>query len=74
MRPFRRLIASNVVVNLRTGTALAGALVHQDGPLLFLRNVTLYAAGAEPSPVDGEVVVEREHVDFIQRPTVGGPR
>lgn len=72
MRPFRHLIASSVVVNLKTGTALAGVLVRQEGPLLFLRNVTLYAAGAEPAPVDGEVVVERERVDFIQRPVVGG--
>ncbi|SPT53791.1 Uncharacterised protein [Actinomyces bovis] len=72
MRPYRRLIASNIIINLKTGTALAGALVRQDGQLLFLRNVTLYSVGADPTPVDGEVVVERDHIDFIQRPIVGG--
>lgn len=71
MRHYRHLMAANVVVNLTTGTALAGALVRQDGPLLFLRNVTIYVEGADPQDLDGEVVVERERIEFIQHPVVG---
>ncbi|WP_354596083.1 hypothetical protein R1Y80_00775 [Streptomyces sp. JL1001] len=36
------------------------------GPLLVLRDVELLEAGRQPQPVDGEVVVERARVEFIQ--------
>ncbi|PHP52635.1 hypothetical protein BW737_008880 [Actinomyces ruminis] len=71
MRTYRHLIAANVIINLKTGTALAGALVKQSGPLLFLRNVTIYAEGREPQLADGEIVVERGEIEFIQKPIAG---
>ncbi|MEU1496063.1 hypothetical protein [Streptomyces sp. NPDC005732] len=36
------------------------------GPLLVLRDVELLEAGRAPQSVDGEVVVERARVEFVQ--------
>lgn len=67
MFSFRRtLTRKKVVVNLRTSRAFVGILWARRGPLLVLRNVTMHEPGAAPAPVDGEVVVERDQVEFIQ--------
>lgn len=63
---WRALIARRVVVNLKTGRALDGLLVRRAGDLLFLRNATALEPGAEPAPLDGEAVVARADIDFIQ--------
>lgn len=63
---FRALVRRRVVVNTDTGQAFDGILYAQRGPLLILRNATLHEPGAEPARLDGEVVIEREHVEFIQ--------
>jgi small nuclear ribonucleoprotein (snRNP)-like protein len=62
----RTLVRHSVVVNLHSGRAFAGILWARRGPLLVLRNVVMHEPGAPPTPVDGEVVVERRQVAFIQ--------
>lgn len=66
MRAFRTVVHRRVVVNLISGRAVEGVLVRQSGPLLHVKDARLHEPGSEPSPVDGEVVVERSQVDFIQ--------
>lgn len=61
------LVTRRVVMNLKSGTALAGVIVRHDGPLVELADVALLG-GSDPQPVDGRVVVERADVDFIQIP------
>lgn len=64
---FRRtLVRRRVVVNLLTGRAFIGILYRQTGPLLVLRDVTMHEPGAGPADIDGEVVIERHQVEFIQ--------
>lgn len=64
---FRGMVVTRrVVVNLKSGTALAGLVVRHDGPLLEVADVALLLDGSDPRPVDGRVVVERGDVDFIQ--------
>lgn len=64
---YRRLIARRrVIVNLTTGKAIEGVLVRHSGPLLVLKGAVLLEPGAVPVVMDGEVVVERDRVDFIQ--------
>ncbi|MFE3485096.1 hypothetical protein [Streptomyces griseus] len=46
--------------------AFSGILWAKRGPLLVLRDTALLEAGREPQPVDGEVIVERTRVEFIQ--------
>lgn len=60
------LVRRRVVVNLHTGRAFNGILWRQRGPLLVLRDVTMLEPGAQPTPVDGEIVIERDRVEFIQ--------
>ncbi|MFF0777085.1 hypothetical protein [Streptomyces sp. NPDC003720] len=64
--PWRRTaVRKRVVVNL-ADKAFAGVLWAKRGPLLVLRDVTLMQHGAADTPMDGEVIVERSRVEFIQ--------
>jgi len=64
---FRRtLMRKKVIVNLHSGRAFVGILWARRGPLLVLRNVTMHEPGAAAAHVDGEVVIERDQVEFIQ--------
>lgn len=67
MSAFRRLVVRRrVVVNLKDGRAIEGVLFKQSGPLLVVVNAHLHVEGAEPLLLDGEAVVERAEVSFIQ--------
>lgn len=66
MRAFKPVIHRRVVVNLVTERAIAGVLVKQTGPLLHLKDAELMEPDAGALPLDGEIVIERSQVDFIQ--------
>lgn len=66
MFAFRAVVHRRVIVNLVTGRAVEGVLVSQRGPLLCVKDARLLEPGNDPQPVDGEVIVERSQVDFIQ--------
>lgn len=66
IRPWRLVKARKVVVNLRSGQAIEGLLVRQSGPLLFLAEAQLHEGNSSPVPIDGQAVIERPGVDFIQ--------
>ena len=61
----RTAVRRQVVVNL-PDKAFRGILWAKRGPLLILRNAVLLHPGAPEVPVDGEVVVERARVEFLQ--------
>lgn len=62
----RTALRRRVLVNLRTEKAFRGVLWAKRGPLLVLKEVEILEAGRDPLKVDGEVVVERSNVDFLQ--------
>lgn len=62
----RTAVRRKVIVNLLSGEAFSGVLWARRGPLLVLRNAELLEQGASPTPVDGEVVVERSRVSWVQ--------
>lgn len=62
----RLVVRRRVLVNLTTGQAIEGVLLRQSGPLLVIVNAILHEPNAEPAPLDGEAVVERDRVAFIQ--------
>lgn len=69
MRLFRRYPElRTVIVNLRSGTAFRGVVWRHDGPYLVLRNVEMLSDRdtAARRAVDGEVLVQRVDVDFLQ--------
>lgn len=64
---FRRtLLRKKVVVNLHSSRAFVGIFWAKRGPLIVLRNVTMHEPGAAAAPVDGEIVIERRQIEFIQ--------
>lgn len=67
MFAFRRFVLRRqVVVNLDDGSAVQGVLFAKSGPLLVVKNATVLEPKAEPVKVDGDVVIERSKVAYIQ--------
>lgn len=62
----RTALRRRVLVNLKTEKAFRGVLFAKRGPLLVLKDVELLEAGREPVRLDGDVLVERPNVDFVQ--------
>lgn len=65
---WRGVESRRVVVNLKSGQAIDGHLVRRRGPLLFIRNAHLHEGTDDPVALDGEVIIDRSEVDFIQAP------
>lgn len=65
MRSMKPLVCKRVLVNLTTGTAIEGVLWDEKGAILVLRDASLIDDSGQ-TPLDGEVVVERTRVEFIQ--------
>jgi hypothetical protein len=57
-----------VIVNLQSDsdTALRGVLWQSRGAWLVLREVVMLKVNTPQTPVDGEVVIHRSNVAFIQ--------
>ncbi|MGQ7313382.1 hypothetical protein ACUOFU_16875 [Microbacterium arabinogalactanolyticum] len=69
MGGFRKvLLLRRVIVNLVDGSSIEGVLYRDPGTLLVLRNAIYHEAGAEPVGLDGETVIERDKVLFVQAP------
>ncbi len=62
----RTALRRRVVVNLKTDKAFRGILFSAPGPLLVLKEGELLEAGREPVKIDGDVVLEKGNVDFLQ--------
>lgn len=62
----RLVVRRRVVVNMTTGQAVEGVMIRQSGPLLFVADAVLHEPHTEPTSLDGEVVIERDRVAFIQ--------
>lgn len=59
-------VCRRVLVNLVDGRGIDGILYSRRGPLLIVRQARLLEPGADPVDVDGEILVERSRVSFIQ--------
>lgn len=59
-------IRRRVLVNLDTGRTFSGVLWCKTGDWLVLRNAEMIARGEAGVPVEGEVVIERGRVEFVQ--------
>lgn len=67
MRPYKRVVLHRrIVVNLDTGRSFDGVLWAEEGDLIVLRDANLHDPGQEPVPLDGEIVISRARVEFVQ--------
>lgn len=60
-----------VIANTKTKLAFRGVVWQQDHYCLVLRNASLIERGSA-KPVDGEVVIPADNVDFLQVVSPGG--
>lgn len=66
--PFYR----SVILNTTTDKTFRGVLWDRRGEYLVLRQAEMLVKGAKPASMDGELVIPRTNVDFLQvvEPTV----
>lgn len=64
MSPYPAL--RQVIVNTKTERTFRGVLWRRRRGFLVLRNAELLQGRGEVMPMDGEVVIPAENVDFIQ--------
>lgn len=62
----RTALGRKVSVSLKTDKAIAGVLVYRRGTLLILKGARLHEGGRDPVLLDGDVIVDRSNVDFVQ--------
>lgn len=63
----RSAIRKRVLVSLKTDKAIRGILWTTRGPLLVIKDPELLTMGGQPPvKLDGEVIIERSNVDFVQ--------
>lgn len=68
---YKRLTYSKrVIVNLHSGKAFRGYLSSAKGSVIILKQAELIEPGAEVVSVQGEVLIERSNIDFVQ--IIGG--
>lgn len=63
--PWADKVRRPAVVTLRTGVAFQGLVWSVDPQLMVLREAAILTADGS-APVDGELVVERSQVDYVQ--------
>lgn len=66
-RLVRRRARKRLLVTLKTGETIGGVLVEADRSSLVFRQASM-VGGDEAVPVDGELIVARADVAYIQKP------
>jgi len=62
--PIKREVIVNTIAN--PNRAFRGVLWRTHGDYLVLRNASLLQKGEQPLSLDGEIVIYRGNVDFLQ--------
>lgn len=62
------LYRRKVVVNATNGRTFAGVVWEDTGRWVVLRNAEMIEPRGERVPVDGEVVIDRDLIEFVQVP------
>ncbi|MGC5249504.1 hypothetical protein ACPXB3_21570 [Gordonia sp. DT219] len=63
------VVHQRVVLNLKSGTAICGVVTEQKRKFCVVRDAEVIDPGARtPTRADGEVIVGRHEIDYIQIP------
>ena len=62
----RLVIRRRVLVQLHSGRAFTGVLYRRRGRLIVLKNAEMLEPGNQPTTMDGEVVLDRGEVEYVQ--------
>lgn len=66
-RLIRRRLKERIVMTLKSGEAFNGLLCEIDMKTVVLRDAKVLN-GTNPVPVDGELIVARADINYLQRP------
>lgn len=64
----RTALRRRVLVNVDGSKAMRGILWQRRGRLVVLRDVVLIEPGAQPVDLDGDVVIDRDRIEWVQVP------
>lgn len=67
-RLLKSRLRERFVVTMSDGQAFAGLLYAVDGRSLILRDAEALTPNAKTTPVDGELILPRSSVAYMQRP------
>lgn len=59
-------IRRRVLVQTKSGRAYTGVLWQRRRDLLVLKGAEMLEPGNQPQPMDGEVIVDRVEIDYVQ--------
>jgi hypothetical protein len=62
----RLMVRRRVLVNMRSGSAITGLLWARRGRTLVLKSAELLEQGSAPVVMDGDVIVDRDQVEYVQ--------
>lgn len=62
----RLVVRRRVLVQLDTGRAVVGTLWSTKASRVVVKSAELFEPGSEPTRMDGDVVIERARVEYIQ--------
>ncbi len=63
----RRLVLKRkVLVSLHAGRAITGVLYQRRGRMIVLKSAQLLEPGTDPVAMDGDVVLDRDQVEYMQ--------
>jgi hypothetical protein len=62
----RLMVRRQVLVQLRSGRAVTGVLWQRRGRSVVLKSAQVLEPGSEPTVMDGDVVVDRDQVEYVQ--------
>jgi hypothetical protein len=65
-RGYRRWVGARILVNLKSGNAIAGVLWSTSRGVLVLKGAELLEPGESPVRLDGEAIIGIGEVDFAQ--------
>lgn len=59
-------VKRRVLVQTKSGRAYTGVLWQRRRDLLVLKGAEMLEPGNQPQPMDGEVIVDRVEIDYVQ--------
>lgn len=67
-RLIRQHLRRKALITLKSGHSFGGVLYEADPECVILRNAEAIGVTDTPVPVDGEVLILRSDIDFVQFP------
>lgn len=65
---FRYAAHKRVVISLKTGLTVTGIITRHRRGYCIVRDAQIIEPGGSSAPADGEILVQRDDIDYVQIP------